>query len=238
MPVVDPTMDRRVLAGVALVAVVAGALLVSPTTVLEGVAALAADPLLFAVAMAGVYLVRPLFAWPTALCSAAVGYGLGVAGFPLAMAGVVATSLPPFLATRWALESDGGRPADRSGVLAFLATPARRAREAGERFFTATGDVRGVTAAKLSPIPADAATCGAAASGVSLRGFVAGTFLGELPWTVAAVVVGASAGRVVTDGLGSLGPLVGIAAGACALVLVAGPTYRLLVEGSSPTSDA
>jgi uncharacterized membrane protein YdjX (TVP38/TMEM64 family) len=234
-------MDRRVLAGVALVAVVAATLLVSPTAVLESVAALAADPLLFAVAMAGVYLVRPLFAWPTVLCSVAVGYGFGVAGLPLALAGVVVTSLPPFLATRWVLGSDGGLEADgtpgRRGVVAFLSAPASRARRVGERFFAETGDVRGVTAAKLSPIPADAATCGAAASGVSLRGFVAGTLLGELPWTVAAVLVGASAGRVVTDGLGSQGPVVGIAAGVCALALVAGPTYRLLVGDSSPTGD-
>jgi len=106
-----------------------------------------------------------------------------------------------------------------------------RARAAGRRFFAATGDVRGVTAAKLAPIPADLATCGAAASGVSVRGFVVGTLLGELPWTVAAVLVGASAGRIATDGLGSLGLPLAVAAGVAAAVLLAGPTYRLVSGG-------
>lgn len=219
-------MDRRLVAGavVALVAVVAVA--ASPGPVLDRLTALAADPLPFALAVAGLYLVRPLFAWPTALCSVAVGYGLGLAGLPLAMAGVVATAVVPFYATRWAVAGDG----EAEGIPRFLAAPAGRARELGERFFAATGEVRGVTAAKLSPIPADVATCAAAASGVSLPAFVAGTLLGELPWTVAAVLVGASAGTIATDGLGAVSLKLGVAAGLGAALLLAGPAYRLLSD--------
>jgi len=208
-------VDRRTAAGgAALGAVVAASLLASPEAALSVAASAAADPLPFGVALLAIYLVRPFVAWPTTVVAILAGYGYGVAlGVPVALAGAVVTSMPPFLGVRWL--ADDGRFWGRLG-------------DAGDRFFGSTGHVRGVTAARLLPIPADAVTGTAAASGVSLPAFAVGTVLGELPWTVAAVVVGSSAERVAARGLGEVGlPLVAACVAAAALLL-ASPAYQYL----------
>ena len=215
-------IDRRTAAGgAALGTVVAASLLGSPEAVLSAAASAAADPLLFGVAVLGVYLVRPFLAWPTTAVAILTGYGYGVAlGVPVALAGAVVTSMPPFLGVRWV--AGDGRFWGHLG-------------DAGDRFFGSAGHVRGVTGARLLPIPADAVTCTAAASGVSLPAFAVGTVLGELPWTVAAVVVGSSAERVAARGLGEVGlPLVAACVAAAALLL-AGPAYQYLDRSTAAT---
>ncbi len=220
--------DRRVVAGLGVALVVAVAALVSPRTVLASLENLASDPLLFGVAVLALYLVRPLLAWPPVACAAVVGYGYGVAGVPVALAGAGLTALGPFLATRWvaAGEYDADAPV-------WLAGPTGRVREASERYFATAGGLRGMTAARLAPLPADPVTCAAAASGVSARTVVAGTLIGELPWTVAAVLVGASAGRVASAP-GSVGLSLAVAAGSLAVLLLARPAYRYLRDDRSP----
>lgn len=245
--------NRRVLLGAAVAAVLAGAAIVSPDAALGRLEALAADPVAFGLAIAALYLVRPLLAWPPTLCAFAVGYGYGVPGIPVALAGVALTSLPPFFATQWILGETGrggrnagagrgsGTPLDpgesdpaadpgrAGGIGAWVTAGASHAREAGERYFEAAGDLRGTVAARLAPLPCDATTCAAAACGVNARTLVAGTLVGELPWTVAAVLVGASAGRIA-GGLGSVGLPLAVASGIGAALLLAGPTYRYLAE--------
>ncbi|WP_435346162.1 TVP38/TMEM64 family protein [Haloarchaeobius sp. HRN-SO-5] len=210
---------RRAAVGTLLAAtVVAASLLVSPDVAVEHASAVATDPLLFGVAVCLLYLLRPLVAWPATLLAVVVGYGYGVAlGLPVALAGAVVTSLPPFYATRWL---GGGR--DASGEF----TDYGRVRRGATDYFDAAGDVRGVTAARLVPIPADVVSCTAGVSGISLRAFVAGTLLGELPWTVAAVLVGSSANRLTTDGLGSVGLSLSVAMVVVAGTLLARPAYR------------
>jgi uncharacterized membrane protein YdjX (TVP38/TMEM64 family) len=231
----DVNYPRRAVAGVAVAAVAAGALLVSPDAVLGRVEALAADPLAFGVALAALYAVRPFLAVPTTLCAVAVGYGYGVYGFPLALAGAALTSLPPFYLTRWTLGAGEGEgdadPAagDRSGAVGWIAGSAERVRAAGREYFDAAGGVRGVTVARLAPIPADLVTCSAAATGVSVRAVVAGTLVGEVPWTAGAVLMGASAGRLAGAGdLSTAGTPVVLAALAGAAILLAGPAYRVV----------
>lgn len=230
-------------AGTLVAAVLAGAILVSPGAVFGPLERLAADPLLFGLAVLALYLVRPLLAWPPTACAVAVGYGYGVVGLPVALAGAALTALGPFYATRWALGSGGsdpghsgtGRLSDPSagsdhaegGPAGWITAGGDRAVAAGERFFEETGGVRGMTAARLAPVPADVTTCAAAACGVRARAMIVGTLVGELPWTLAAVLVGASAGEMV-DGLGSVGPPVAAASALAAAVLVAGPAYRIL----------
>jgi uncharacterized membrane protein YdjX (TVP38/TMEM64 family) len=214
------SFDGRTVAGFALLgAVVAAGMLSSPEATLRTASQAAADPLLFGVVLVGIYLVRPFVAWPTTAVAVVVGYGYGVAlGVPVALAGAVLTSMPPFLGVRWIASEEGfwGRLGD-----------------AGDRFFHSTGQVRSVTAARLLPIPADAVTCTAAATGVSLPAFAVGTVLGELPWTVAAVVVGSSAERVATQGLGEAGLPVVVTAVAAAGLLLAGPAYQYLGESQT-----
>lgn len=196
-----------VAAGVSL-----AALLHSPERLLDAAEGAAADPLLFAGVVAVLYAVRPALLWPPTLVAVVVGYGYGlVLGVPIALAGAVATSIVPFYLARWlGAEAPG---ADRVGTI-------------GEQYLAATGPIRGVTAARLTPIPADAVTVAAALADIRFRSFATGVLVGEIPWTVAAVAVGASLAALSTDGAAAGGfRLVALATLAAIAVLV-GPAYR------------
>uniref|UniRef100_A0A7D6CTQ2 TVP38/TMEM64 family protein n=2 Tax=Natrinema zhouii TaxID=1710539 RepID=A0A7D6CTQ2_9EURY len=221
---------------------VATGLIVSPSTMLGAVDSLTADPLLFGLLVVGLYLVRPLLAWPTTPLAVVVGYGFGAAvGLPIALLGVVVTVLPVFVAARW-LTADDAEPTRRTrdippesedgdgGLL-------ERAGDTVARYYETAGPLRGVTASRLAPIPSDIATCAAAVSGVSLRRFVVGTVIGELPWTTAAVVVGASAATITSSGLGELGVAFSLVCAAAAVFLLAGPAYRAIRTESRPGTD-
>ena len=205
--------------------VVAASVLSSPGEVLRAIEGLVADPLRFALALVILYSLRPLVAWPLSLVSVLVGYAYGFAlGFPVALTGTVGSCLVPFVLARY-FRSDVGLVGWVSGT--------------GERFFDATGDVRGVFAARLAPAPADAISYGAGLSGVPASGFVLGTLLGEIPWTVAFVLVGTS----MTDfsvreaTLDSAAFVIG--ATLLAVLALAGPAYRYLRarRASDPLAD-
>jgi uncharacterized membrane protein YdjX (TVP38/TMEM64 family) len=205
-------MDRRVrlAAGVGLVALVASlAVLTSPSAVLGRLSWVAADPLRLSLALIVVAVVRPLFAWPTTLLAVAAGYGLGLGGFPLALALVVLTSLPPY----WV----AGLSAGDGSVAA-----------AGERLVAETGDVRSVVGSRLLPLPSDVVSAGAGVAGVPLRAFALGTAVGEVPWVAAGVVAGNSFARLSTASLSAaMGPRVVVGAAILAALAFAGPAYRL-----------
>jgi uncharacterized membrane protein YdjX (TVP38/TMEM64 family) len=206
-------VPRRQVAGLALLAVVAAASLLAGPDRLLGVARDLADrPLRFAVLLVGVYLVRPLFAWPTTLVAILAGYAYGpIWGFPVALAGTTASALLPFLAARYVGAG--------TGLVA-------RVGDSGQRFFAAAGDLRGMIASRLAPAPSDPVSAAAGLSGVSTGAFVAGTALGEVPWTVAAVLAGSSLDRLSTAGLNAVSWELVAAAGAVAAALLAGPAYR------------
>lgn len=222
---------RRVsLVVVALGAVVAATLLVSPSRTVDALESLAGDPIAFGLAVACLYLVRPVLAWPTTPLSAVVGYGFGVAlGVPIALGGIVLTVTPVFVVARWVAAGEGSWSRFPFGSAFSKST------RAVTRYFETAGPTRGVVAARLAPIPSDVTTCAAAASGVGLGPFLFGTAVGELPWTVAAVVVGASAATVASDGLGDLGLRLALVCSAAAVLILAGPAYRL-VRSRSHTS--
>lgn len=218
-------MHRRALVAFALVVVVAVAsLAVSPGATMATLDALTADPLLFALALVACYLCRPFVAWPTTLLAVVVGYGYGVAlGVPVGLLGAVLTSMPVWAAGRY-LGDGGGNP------LAWLA-PGERFLDAAGAYFETTGDFRGVTAARLAPLPADAVTATAAMTGVSLPAFVAATLVGELPWTVAAVLVGASLSSLSADGVGAVDVRLVAGLAVAAAIVLAGPLYRRVAVG-------
>jgi len=83
-----------------------------------------------------------------------------------------------------------------------------------------------VVAARLAPIPADAVSCAAGLSAVPPRSFALGVLVGELPWTVAAVVVGNSLSTITARGLGGVGLPLAVATTAAAVLLLAGPAYE------------
>ncbi len=210
--------DRRFVAVAVLAAVLVAALVTSKTAVMGAAETVAGEPLLFAVAVVLLYTLRPLVLWPTTLVAVAVGYGFGIAlGFPIALAGAVFTSIPAYYAGRWVAAGWD------CGVATRLAS-------AGSRFFDATGDLRGVVAGRLAPVPADAVSAAAGMGGVRLRTLTAGILVGELPWTIAAVVVGNSLHTISTAGLGGVGTRLGVVTTLAALVLLAGPAYEYVVD--------
>ncbi len=226
---------HRALIGVCLLGgVVTAGLVLSPSAAIGFVASMADDPIRFAPVVLALYLLRPLFAWPTTPLAIVVGYGYGIwLGVPIALLGVVCTVIPVYFVARWTTGGDGHAVdgADSDSIpppsVGTVRTTIERAGSVVERYYETAGPIRGVTASRLAPIPSDVTTVAAAVSGVRLRHLLVGTAVGELPWTVAAVVLGASAATATTAGVAEIGPTLAIACGVAALVLLAGPLYRL-----------
>ena len=207
---------RLVIGVVTLLAVGLAAWVVSPAVALARFEALASRPLAFAAAVFAVALVRPACAWPTLVLSIGIGYAAGLAGLPLALAALVLTSLPPY----WFGLSTGG---------------GGRLTTAGETILAETGGIRGVTAARLFPVPSDAVSVAAGAVGVRLRPYLAGTALGELPWAILGLVVGRSVDHLTMSDLsGAVDPWLLAGMTAAAILLLAGPCYRILSTRRSP----
>lgn len=204
---------RRQLAGVATLVGIAGlaAVVLSPGRVIGELEHLATHPLQFAVALTLVYLARPFLFWPVSAVAVVLGYLYGPAiALPIALAGAGLTGLPPFVIARSA--------ASDAGVLGVLADPARD-------LVGVVGEVRGVVAARLAPIPGDVVSYGAGLSEVPVGAFLVGTVVGEIPWAVVAVLAGDSMRTLTVSGFRpDPALLVGIA-GLATLVL-AGPLYR------------
>ena len=133
------------------------------------------------------------------------------------------TSLPSYVLGRYAT----GDTVGESGLVGRLSG-------SGERFVERTGGVRGVAAARLAPLPADPVSVGAGLSGVGFREYLRGTLLGEIPWTVAAVLAGRSLDRLATAGLAGASVELAVVAGAIALLVLAGPTYEFVRDRRRP----
>ena len=204
---------RHLAAGLAVSGLVALGLLLSPGDAVASLRGLLDSPW-FPVVLVGLYLARPLLAWPITALSVLVGYQYGVAvGLPVALFGAVATSLLPYAFGRYYR--------DRAGPLAGLVA-------GSERFFEAAGGLRGVIAVRLAPTPAEPVSIAAGAGRVALPAFVVGTAVGELPWTVAAVLAGHSLSRLTLAGVGAVSPWLLVAGLAGAAALLAAPAYRWL----------
>ncbi|WP_299268987.1 TVP38/TMEM64 family protein [Halorientalis sp.] len=215
---------QRLLVGSVLAAVAAVAVAGrSPTAVLRWVESLAGQPALFAVVLAGLYLLRPLALLPVAVCSVLAGYVYGLAGVPVALAGAAVTNLPVFLLARY------------TGLGGALST--RFETRAGQ-FVATAGAFRSVVVARLLPLPSDAVSYAAGLTRVPLRHYLLGSTCGEIPWVIAAVLAGRSMHDLTATGtVVGLDVVVGLVA--LAGLLLAGPAYRYLVDGHRPgTADA
>ncbi|WP_137288295.1 TVP38/TMEM64 family protein [Natronorubrum halophilum] len=218
---------RALVSVVAIGTIVTAVVLGSPTTALETVESVSADPALFGLVVIGLYLLRPLLALPTTPLAVVVGYGYGVTlGIPIALVGVLVTVTPVFLVARWVTRDASSADSGLESIGGPFGTALERTGTAVSRYYERAGSTRGVVASRLAPLPSDVSTCAAAVSGVSLRQFLFGTAVGELPWTVAAVVVGSSAATVTTGGFGELGLTLTLVCGVAAATLLAGPAYR------------
>ena len=207
----------RQLAGIGVfvaIAAIATAVL-TPRTLLSHVEVLFSRPALLVIVVVSLYLVRPLLAWPISALSILLGYLFGPIAIPVAIAGAVVTTLPAYLLARY-LGHD-------TGLLA-------RVGDAGATVRRATGDVRGIVAVRLAPLPTDPVSYAAGLAGVPFGPYVLGTTLGETPWVITAVLLGASMGQLVTTGP-SLSPLlVGTAIALATLLALSRPAYKRLSE--------
>jgi uncharacterized membrane protein YdjX (TVP38/TMEM64 family) len=203
--------------GIVLAVAVVAALTTSPEALFDRAERLARRPVRFAIVLLALYLVRPLLAWPISALSILLGYVLGPAAVPIALAGAVVTALPAYAFAR-TLGHDAG----------FLA----RVGDAGGVVRHATGDLRGVIAVRVAPLPTDPVSYAAGLAGVPLLPYLAGTAVGEAPWVAAAVLLGASTGELTTAG-GSPDPLLIVTTVAlAALLVVSGPAYRRVADGT------
>lgn len=205
-----PVTRRHIGAGIALLGLLALALVVRPAAAMRHIRGVLFSPW-FPVVLLGLYAARPFLGWPITFLSTLVGFRYGIAvGLPIALAGVVGTSLIPYGA---------GRRFDLEGPLVGRFVGGSR------QYFRTAGDLRGIVAARLAPTPAEPVSAAAGFGGVSLWAFVLGTLIGELPWTIAAVTLGHSLSayslaKIEIDWwLGAAGLL-------AALLLLAGPLYR------------
>ena len=208
---------RKVAAGAVLATVAAGGLLTSPDAVFARATWLAGDPVRLVAAAAVFAAVRPLIAWPTTLLAVFLGYGLGLAGLPIALVLVAFTSVPPFLFAR-RLRGDGEVAA------------------AGAAFVDRTGGVRSVIASRLVPAPSDVVSVAAGVAGVRLPAFLVGTTIGEIPWVLAGTLVGISAGTLTAGAVANAAdPRLIAAAGTAAALLVAPTAYEWYLERRATT---
>ncbi|MFQ3318928.1 MAG: putative membrane protein YdjX (TVP38/TMEM64 family) [Natronomonas sp.] len=207
----------RQLAGIGVFVAIAAiaTLSASPSTILTRAESLAGQPSLLAVVLLVLYLARPLLAWPISALSVLLGYLFGPIAIPVAMAGAVVTALPAYVLARYL--------GHEAGVLA-------RVGDAGAVVRRTTGDLRGIIAVRLAPLPTDPVSYGAGLAGVPLRPYMAGTALGEAPWVVAAVLLGASAGELTTAGRSADPILLVTTLALAALLALSGPAYRRLAD--------
>ena len=207
------------IAGLIAVAVVA-ALLSSPGTLVSELEALATRPWLFALALVAVYLVRPFLLWPVSSIALVLGFLYGPAiAMPLALVGAGFTAMPPYLLGRYAMTDIG-----LFGTIC----------ASGEQFVDVVGETRGVIAARLSPVPGDPISYTAGLTGVSLRPFLAGTVVGEIPWALVAVFAGASM-RSLSLTEFAVSPELVVALAGLATIVLAGPIYSHL--RTTPAAD-
>lgn len=210
----------RQLAGIALVAAIAisAATVRSPKDAFAFVEMLVARPILLAIALVGLYLLRPLLAWPISALSVLLGYLFGPEAFPIALAGAVVTTLPAYLLARGL--------GHEVGILA-------RVGDVGATVRRTTGDLRGVIAVRLAPLPTDPVSYAAGLAGVPMRPYVLGTALGEAPWVATAVLLGASMGQLTTTGISANPLTLATAIALACLLAVSGPAYRRLSENTA-----
>ncbi len=166
----------------------------------------------FPLILIGLYLIRPFFIWPIVAISTIVGYRYGLTfGLPIALLGTVFTSLLPYYVGRYTHTDHG--------LLGTATTTATA-------YFDTVGSLRGLIAARLAPTPAEPISIAAGLSSITLPTFIIGTLIGELPWTISAVLIGESLHHLTRNDLAITNPPLIIGGTLTALILLAGPLYR------------
>ncbi|WP_084777736.1 TVP38/TMEM64 family protein [Natrialba sp. SSL1] len=132
-----------------------------------------------------VYLFRPFFGWPHGIFPTAIGFIYGFRlGLIIGLIGGIVTVLPLYIVGRYFKTT--------TGLLA-------KASEVSDRFFTTTGETRGVIGARLTPLPTDVVAYAAGIAGVRIHSYLIGMFVGGIPWVIGFVYIGAAAQTLNID---------------------------------------
>lgn len=188
--------------------------LYSPATIFESLDE--RGLVLVAVGVTVFYLIRPLVLWPLSLASVFLGYTVGFPnGVPLVLIGTVVTCFPPFLLADYFHDVNGH-------VSQISAT--------GESIVAATGELRGIVVARLSPAPADSVSIGAGLAGISSWNFAIGTLIGELPWAIFYVTIGQSLRSFSSDSVQTANIEFLLVVSSIAMLLLARPVYTIIFQ--------
>lgn len=209
----DYLKDPRVIIGVFAGLIAAGLFFISPDLVYSTLVNRSHSVVIMI--LLGLYIVRSFIAIPLSVFAIFIGYRFGTAiGFPLAMIGMTISTVPPYLVGSYVTLD----------VWIF-----RRFSRYGEEFFNKTGSIRGMISIRLTPVPSDPVSYSAGVSNVSAPVFLLGTFVGELPWIGAQVLIGSSMVSLTSQPKNPDLRLAILASGV-ALLLLASPVYRYLTE--------
>lgn len=125
-----------------------------------------------------IYFFRPIFWLPQGYLTTFIGFNYNFYfAVLIAAVGGLLSSLVPYFAARYLNTS--------SGLLGITSTKCKS-------YFDTTGDLSGLLAARLSPIPTDVVSYSAGFANISFQYYTIGTVVGEIPWIVALVVIGGS----------------------------------------------
>ncbi len=197
--------------------------MVPPEEIIKSVERLAVSLWIAVPVFLVLYLIRPFLAWPVSAISIVLGYLYGPFVLPLALAGTVVSTIPLYLLARY-LQHDAG----------FLG----RVGEVGRIVRQLTGDIETVTAVRLSPLPTDAVSYAFGLSGMPFRPYIFGTTVGEAPWVITAVLIGASASQLAVSGVEPHPVLLITTLAIAALLLLARPAYRRVTAPDADTRES
>jgi uncharacterized membrane protein YdjX (TVP38/TMEM64 family) len=133
------------------------------------------------------YFMRSIIAIPLSPITVFIGYHYGFPkGIVIGLSGSTLSCFIPYLIGRYIRTQDG--------IIGFILYHS-------EKIVDVTGTVRGVLAARISPLPTDAISYGAGLTDVPLTDYLIGTIIGLLPWTVTLVLFGDSLQDLVLDNI-------------------------------------
>lgn len=143
---------------------------------------------LLVLAIFGLYLIRPVTGFPSAVLSFLVGAKFGlIQGLPIVVVGSVITGLPAYYFGRHSQQL----PAWIPGVDRFQTV--------SKTLLNRVGVYRGMFAASLSPTPLDPVAWAAGMAGVRLPVYLLATLVAAVPWAGAYCYSGAIAGDIAAS---------------------------------------
>ncbi len=209
-------LTKRDIIGIALVgSVLVASLLFSDSHALTILTETSNSPW-FLLLILTVYLFRPFFGWPHGVFPTTVGFIYGFqTGVIIGLLGGIITVVPLYFIGKYFKTDDG--LLGRAGLVS-------------DRFFSTTGETRGVIGARLTPLPTDVVAYAAGIAGVRVHTYLFGMFVGGLPWVIGFVYLGATAQRLSIGTVQIPGSTILILAIFGIILVIAHPVYQKIKQ--------